>query len=281
MNHHLQDWEIWQYAARKSEKTVQERLRVVAQFGREIDCSPVSATPLQIVRWLASHRDDWSDSTTATYHSYLTAWFKWLQLTDRRLDNPMLKVGTPRYPDREPRPVSDTGLVRLLTSRMHHRTRVMCLLATVQGMRVGEIARVRAEDVDVSVPNIRIEGKRRKVRTLPLHPLVAEVVASMPERGFWFPANATRPGEHVLAKSVSQIVGDAMRRAGVTGTPHSLRHWFGTTLLDDGADLRTVQELMRHTSLATTQIYTKVPDARRRAALTGLDPFRAVRDAAA
>jgi integrase/recombinase XerD len=66
-----------------------------------------------------------------------------------------------------------------------------------------------------------------------------------------------------------------MRRAGVAGTPHSLRHWYASTLLDDGADLRTVQELLRHTSIQTTQVYTKVRDERRVSAVDRLDPFRA------
>ncbi|BDC71103.1 tyrosine-type recombinase/integrase [Prescottella equi] len=67
-----------------------------------------------------------------------------------------------------------------------------------------------------------------------------------------------------------------MRRAGLQRTAHRLRHWYGTTLLDDGADLRVVQELLRHASLSTTQIYTKVPDGRRRTAVKALDPWRAI-----
>jgi integrase/recombinase XerD len=66
-----------------------------------------------------------------------------------------------------------------------------------------------------------------------------------------------------------------MRRARVQGTPHSLRHWYASTLLDDGADLRTVQELLRHTSIQTTQVYTRVRDERRVSAVDRLDPFRA------
>jgi integrase/recombinase XerD len=280
-HHLLGDWEVWQYAARKSERTVSERIRVVRLFAREAECNPVTAAPIDIVRWISGHRDDWSDSTTATYHSYLSAWFKWLQLQDHRVDNPMVKVGTPKYPDREPRPVSDVNLVRLLVSRMHNRTRVMIMLATLAGMRVSEISRVRGEDLDLGAPSIRVVGKGRKTRTVPLHPLLVAIAATMPARGYWFPANNTRPGEHVRSKSVSQIVGNAMRRAGATGTPHSLRHWFGTTLLDDGADLRTVQELLRHASVATTQIYTKVPDKRRHDAIGRLDPYRSRRPEAA
>jgi Phage integrase family len=63
-------------------------------------------------------------------------------------------------------------------------------------------------------------------------------------RGWWFPANSTRPGDHVHAKSVSDIIGNAMRRAGIPGTPHSLRHWYGTNLVAAGADLRTAQTLL-------------------------------------
>jgi integrase/recombinase XerD len=65
-----------------------------------------------------------------------------------------------------------------------------------------------------------------------------------------------------------------MRRAGVPGTPHALRHWYATSLLDDGNDLRTVQELMRHKSIQSTQIYTKVSGRRQREAIDGLNLMR-------
>ncbi len=92
----------------------------------------------------------------------------------------------------------------------------------------------------------------------------------MPATGWWFPMRGY-PSEHVLSKSVSDIVGRTMRRAGVAGTPHSLRHWYATSLLDDGNDLRTVQELLRHKSIQSTQIYTRVSDSRQRDAITALN----------
>ncbi len=268
------EWEMWHVAARKSPRTTEERIRVITLFAAEAGCDPATAQSLHVMRWLQSHVADWSDSTAATYHSYLRTWFTWLLIQEHRVDNPMLKLGSPRYPDRVPRPVPDDGLVRLLTTRMHHRTRVMILLAALAGMRVSEVARVRGEDLDLSARLIYVTGKGKRRDALPLHPLLVDAARTMPRRGWWFPANSRRAGHHVRGKSVSDIIGQAMRRAGTPGTPHSLRHWYGTTLLDDGADVRVVQTLLRHRSLATTAIYTKVPDQTRHDAVGRLDPFR-------
>jgi integrase/recombinase XerD len=271
----LQEWMLWQNAARLSDTTISERVRVIAQFSVESPTGGALATPIDVVRWMAKHTE-WSASTAATYHSYLRAWFNWLSVMDYRADNPMIKIAAPRYPERVPRPVSDDDLIQMLTTPMHHRTRVMILLAALAGLRVSEIARVRGDDVDVKVPRMYVVGKGGKRAWLPLHQLLVDAALTMPQRGWWFPANKRRPGDHVLGKSVSDIIGQAMRRAAVRGTPHCLRHWYGTTLLDDGADLRVVQELLRHRSLATTQIYTKVRDERRHEAIGRLDPFRGV-----
>lgn len=269
----IDEWMLWQLAARRSSRTVDERVRVLNQFISETPGAPLHCGPIDIVRWMSRH-SEWGDSTAATYFSYLQSWHKWLCRMDYRADNPMVKLATPKRPERAPRPVADDGLIRLLTMRMHHRTRVMIMLAALAGFRVSEIAKVRGEDLDLQAPRIFVIGKGGKRAWVPLHPLLVDAADTMPQRGWWFPANSRRPGEHLHPKSVSDIIGQAMRRGGVAGTPHSLRHWYGTTLLSEGADLRTVQELLRHTSVSTTQVYTKVPDERRIAAIGRLDPFR-------
>ena len=270
----IDEWEVWQHAARLSDVTISERCRVIRLLAHELQRDPAALTPIQIVRWYASH-PEWSQATHCTYHSYLRAWYMWLQNQDYRLDNPMTKVGTPKAPDRVARPVADTELMRLLRTNMHHRTRVMILLAALAGLRVHEIAKIRGEDIDLERKLLHVLGKGGKAKTIPLHRILVTTAEQMPRRGWWFPANATRPGEHMHSKSVSQVIGQAMRRADITRTAHSLRHWYGTTLLDDGADLRVVQELLRHASIATTQIYTKVPDGRRIDAVSRLDLYRA------
>lgn len=269
------DWKLWQVAQRLSRRTINERLRVIRQLHEETGIQPIDIAAIDIVEWVAEHDGDWSDSTAATYSSYLASWFKWLQLVDRRVDNPMIKVGTPRVPEREPRPVADADVIKLLQTRMWTSTRRMILLALLAGLRVHEIAQIRGEDFDFNARLLWVKGKGRKVKSIPLHPILVEVASEMPGAGWWFPMRGFE-SEHMLSKSVSDVIGRTMRRAGIRGTPHALRHWYASTMLDNGVDIRVVQELLRHKSLATTQIYTKVPDGQRHQAIAGLDPWRAL-----
>lgn len=149
----------------------------------------------------------------------------------------------------------------------------MILLALLAGLRVHEIAKIRGEDFDLMAGLLWVRGKVRKLKSVPLHPRLVELASEMPAEGWWFPMRGA-PSEHVHAKSVSDVVGRTMRRAGVNGTPHALRHWFGSTLLDEDVDIRVVQELMRHKSIASTQVYTAVPTGRRREAVGRLDVLR-------
>ncbi len=272
----LDDWQIWQTAQRLSRRTITERIRVLRLLHTETGIQPVHVDAPTISAWTAAHADDWSDSTACAYNSYLRAWFRWLCLTDRRTDNPMVKIGTPRPPDREPRPVSDDDVARLLTTRMWKSTLRMILLALLAGLRVHEIARVRGEDIDLGSRLLWVKGKGRKLRSVPLHPILVELASEMPERGWWFPMHGCE-GEPQPSKSVSRAISEAMRRAGVRGTAHCLRHWYATTLLAGGADLLVVRDLLRHKSVATTQIYARCPDGAARSAIDGLDPWRATR----
>lgn len=274
----LADWLIWQRAQRLSTRTISERVRVVQLFYTQTGVQPAHAQAFDVVEWLASHTDDWTESTTAGYQSCLSAWFKWLIIVDRRTDNPMTKVAPVRVPERQPRPIADADVPKLLATRMWNTTRVQILLGLLAGLRVSEIAAVRGEHVDLAAKLLWVRGKGRKLKSVPLHPVLIEIASEMPERGWWFPQREN-PGEHVLGKSVSDVIGRTMRRAGVRGTPHSLRHWHATSLLDDGVDIRVVQELMRHKNIQSTVIYTRVTSTRQHQAVNGLHLNRGARQA--
>lgn len=246
-------------------RTVEERLRIVAQFASTMACDPVRASRDQVSAFMGEH--GWSAATRATYWSALRSWFGWLVHTGRRQDDPTTTLRGPKVPKWAPHPITTADLVRLLAQPLWHSTKAMILLAAYAGLRVHEVAKVRGEDIQGDV--LRVQGKGGRVDYLPLHPVLVALSREMPKSGWWFPSPAD-PRVHVDRASVSAVVSRAMRRAGIVGTAHSLRHWYGTELVRAGVDLRTTQTLLRHESLATTAIYTRIDDGQRRAGVARL-----------
>ena len=258
--------------AGRAERTVRDGLGTLRRLERHAGKSVEQLRTVDVSRFLA--RTELGSSSRTAYFSSIRAFFAWY--AENGGSDVTARLPRPKSPRSTPRPVSTERLRRLLGIPMHHRTQVMILLAALAGLRVHEIAKVHGRDVDVDARTLRVTGKGGRTDTVPLHPLLVAAALTMPERGWWFPANARRPGDHVHSKSVSDIIGNAMRRANVGGTPHSLRHWYGTNLVSTGADLRTAQTLLRHANLQTTAIYVQVADAKRVEAVDRLDPFGAM-----
>lgn len=212
-----------------------------------------------------------SPNTRYAYHWHLKTFSEWLVITRQREDSPMAALPRPKMRKRPPRPVPSDALPSILANVPNDRVRMMILLAALQGLRVHEIAKIHANDVDTHDGAIEVLGKGGKVALLPLHDEVRAAMLSeqIPSAGYWFPSNR-RAGQPIQAAAVSKAVGKVMAAAGVPGTPHALRHFFGTQLVRSGVNLRVVQELMRHTSIATTQGYIEVQGSEMRAALGGL-----------
>lgn len=270
----LGEWTKWQQAARRSPDTIANRAPVVQKFAEEISCDPVSACPDDVIRWFRAN-SQWSDSTAHAYWNALSAWFSWLERQGHLERNPLRVLDAPPRPKCTPRPVSDADLARMLATRMQRRTKVQILLAALAGLRAAEIAKLKGEDVDLPGRLIYVRGKGRGQveKTVPMHPILADIAASMPSTGYWFPGRGEK-NKPIHRHSVSHNIARVMSRAGVRGTPHALRHWFGTNALRACGDLRTVQSLMRHASVTSTQIYTEIADDRRSEVVDALDPFK-------
>lgn len=266
----LASWQTWMQAEGLADRTVNDWPAIVRRAAAATGADPTRFTQSALIGYLAGFTNP---NTKSTYHRGLAAWHAWLTATGRREDNPMTKP--PKVPRGTPHPISTAGLERLLSVRMHRRTRAMILLGAYQGFRCAEIAAVRGEALDLDVMRMRMVGKGGHEARPWIHPLVAEVAAEMPLRGWWFPAPGGQLRRHIAPHSVSCTISQAMVRAGVSGTAHSLRHWHATALLEAGADAVTVQRSMRHKSLATTQIYTGVSDDRLREAINRLPQPRA------
>lgn len=271
----LSEWATWMRAAGWTPKTVSGRLGVIRCASNATGSDPLAFEPGVVSEWLAGLSNA---NTRSTYFRGLVAWHGWLLEQGHRPDDPTRLLRRPRQPKGVPHPVSTAGLQRLLKHlETRPRHRAMVLLCAYQGLRVHEVAKIRGEDIDLDDNVLRVLGKGGKDAVLPLHPEVVGLAAVMPRRGWWF-GSSKHKGRPVAPTAVTTGVGNAMRAAGVQGSAHSLRHWYGTHLLRSGADIRVVQGLMRHASLATTEGYLEVADGAQLAAVLRLP---AARDATA
>lgn len=253
----LDAWRLRGLAAGLSERTITSRAYTIARLAHD-GHDPLSADMDVLIGWLADA--DISRSSKATYRAHLRSWFGWLNETGRRDDNPAAKLPTAKAPRGLPRPVAPADVAAILSACSDPRARqtsAYVILAAYAGMRVHEIAKVRGEDFLGG--EIAVTGKGGVRSTLPLVPVIARLADSMPRAGYWFPTDSATG--HVHRCSVSSAISRAMKRAGVSGTPHALRHFYCTQILRaTGGDLRKTQRLARHASPATTAVYTQVLD---------------------
>lgn len=218
--------------------------------------------PDVIAAWLSGYTG-WS---RLTYHSHLSSVYAWLVESGQLVLNPMASIRKPPTPRPRPRPLTDLDLRRAFEAA-DPRTEAFLALGFYAGLRAFEIAKFHGRDIDEHGVTVLGKGGRRAV--LPTHPALWEIAETFPRGGYWFPSPAAHR-EHILADTVTTRVGALFSSLGLAGATHRARHSYGTSLLRGGANLRVVQELMRHSSLATTAAYLGVDEDERRAAIRGL-----------
>ncbi|HSL17798.1 MAG TPA: tyrosine recombinase [Methylomirabilota bacterium] len=187
--------------------------------------------------------------------------------------NPAVAVPLPRQPRPQPEVVDRYDVEELLeafpATPAGRRDRAMMELLYGAGLRVGELVGLDLDDLSLSERMLRVRGKGRKERLVPFGRAAANAVrAYLPDRAVWRRAGAAagdplfvnQRGGRLSDRSVRRALTAAVERTADLHRlhPHALRHAFATHLLEAGMDLRAIQELLGHSSLATTQIYTGV-----------------------
>ena len=263
-------WRQWQ-ATTCSPNTINQRADVLERVvehasdaaGRWIDPRDLDAEDL--AAYLAQAH--FGAATRATYFRALKSWFGWLHRTGRISVDPMLELGTPRQPEGVPRGLTDAE-VRAVFEDVNLVLYAMMSLALFAGLRAHEIARFHGRQVRDGY--LVVTGKGGKDAVLPLDPALAELAGHFPRDGYWFPSPWPHR-EHVRAEYVTVVVGQRFREVGIeTGSAHRLRHTYGTAVQRATGDIRVTQRMLRHSSVATTMIYTSVSDDQMAAALRGL-----------
>lgn len=227
--------------------------------------------------WLHSH--EFAPATLARHLASLRVFFRYLQLESVMSDNPAELLGSQKLWERVPQVLSIEQVNEFLTSptdddRYWRRDRALLEILYATGCRVSEISKLKLQDVHINEAFCLCRGKGDKERLVPLgeraiatfqhwleeeRPEMAARRPEEPEEAF-----LSYRGRPLARERIWELVKRYAARAGIPSavSPHTLRHSFATHMLAGGADLRHVQEMLGHASIATTQIYTHVDMAR-------------------
>lgn len=232
-----------------------------------------------------------SPSTIARRSAAARTFLRWAKQTGRITNDPSVRLGSPRKGRHLPGVLKQDEAAELMQiaavaadddDPVHLRNRAILELLYASGMRVGELTGVDVDDLDLPGQVARVLGKGAKERTVPFGAPAAEALRTWLTHGRPTLVTAEsgpalflgRRGRRVDPRQVRSVVHDLLAHVPEAADlgPHGLRHSAATHLLEGGADLRTVQELLGHASLATTQIYTHVSVDRLRSAYRQAHP---------
>lgn len=233
---------------------------------------------LTIREWMASLHDDHKKTSVARKLASLRTFFQFLVREGVVDVNPAKLVATPKIERKLPNHLSMEDAVRFIetpdtNTDLGRRDRAIIEFLYATGIRVGELVSIDLKDIDFRERLVRVTGKRRKQRILPFHEhalqaLMHYLAETRPAFLNSCPpstrdANAVflnYQGTRLTTRSVGRMIDKYIKQCADIHniSPHSLRHSFATHLLDQGASLRDIQELLGHALLSTTQIYTQV-----------------------
>jgi len=260
-------------------KSYREDLLQLAEFLRSAGCrAPGDATSVTLRRFAAGlHAAGYASATIARKLASMRSFFAFGRREGWVTSNPAAPIRSPRRSRTLPKVLTGDEIARLLLAPQPAaagglRDRAILELMYSAGVRVRELVDLDDADLDLEDGTIRVRGKGRRERLgiVGSHARAAlrAWLASRPRRQ---PATASRRplftnrfGGRLSVRGVARLLDKHLAAVGLSGraSPHTLRHSFATHLLDGGADIRSVQELLGHKSLVTTQIYTHVTTSR-------------------
>jgi integrase/recombinase XerC len=233
----------------------------------------VSKVDVHVARaFLASLVKDRKKSSVARKLAALKSFFRYLVVVGRLQSDPLLLIQTPKQDKPLPGFLSVDDIFQLLLGikvkdALDIRDRAILEFFYSTGVRVSELVGINWADIDFQLGIVRVVGKGSKERIVPFGKAAQEALEdyAAAQRGKWnYPCKGAAPvflnnrGGRITTRSVARIVEKRLREAGIAVKlgPHGLRHTFATHLLNGGADLRVIQEMLGHASLSTTQRYT-------------------------
>lgn len=242
------------------------------------DIDIIDIDRLTIREWMASLHNDHKKTSIARKLASLRTFFQFLVREGVVETNPAKLVATPKIERKLPNHLSMEDAVRFIetpdtNTDLGRRDRAIIEFLYATGIRVGELVNANLKDIDFRERLVRVTGKRKKQRIVPFHEHALQALMHyLAETRPAFLNNAplarrdtqavflNYQGTRITTRSVGRMIDKYIKQCADIHdiSPHSLRHSFATHLLDQGANLRDIQELLGHALLSTTQIYTQV-----------------------
>lgn len=252
----------------------------VPESGKVSITDIIGEAKAETIRSFLGHlgEQNYSAATMARKIATLRSFYKWADRQGVVMGNPMTMIRTPRQAKRLPKAITIEQIERLLAAPgdadvLGRRDRAMLETLYSTGIRVSELVGLQVTDLDLTGEALKVRGKGNKERIVPLgsHAIAAvrryldmltqDVKFASRDSG---PLFVNKHGGRLSSRSVRRKLDKYLKQVGLDPSisPHTLRHSFATHLLDNGADLRSVQELLGHQSLSTTQVYTHLTTQR-------------------
>lgn len=212
-------------------------------------------TPMSITREIAS----------------IKGFFKWLSLNEYIKHNPALSIEQPKLPKKLPKVLSINEITELLDENMSVINKAILELLYAAGLRVSELSNIQINNVDLNSKYVRCIGKGSKERIIPIGNKACRAIKKyLKEREYIVKKYNLKTkylfikdnGKKLTRQDVYIFINSIGKNINKDISPHTIRHSFATHLLENGADLRIVQELLGHSDVSTTQLYTHISKKR-------------------
>ena len=239
-------------------------------FCNDIDISKIQRTQINsYVRNL--HEKKYSPNSIMRKIASLRGFFKWACANEKTKSNPTLTLEQPKIPQKLPKVMTAEEINSILNQDLSKLHRVIIELLYGCGLRVSELINLKINDFDLNGKYLECTGKGSKDRIVPLGKKAISAIKNyLPEREYNLQKYnlqskqllINEKGKQVTRQEVYTFIHEQGKKLHKAISPHTLRHTFATHLLENGADLRVVQELLGHSDVSTTQLYTHISKKR-------------------
>ena len=255
-----------------SENTIESYKRDLSKINLYLKKDFTKLKKIDIQKYIQNLSKNESSNTISRTISTLKSFYKFLEINKYTNTNPLTTIINPKLTRKLPKVLSEEEIDKLLEINLNndfdYRNKAMLELMYSSGLRVSELINLMVNDIDLDNSVVRIFGKGSKERIIPLNDYAIDALKEyilyhrpklfkQKENNYLFLNNhgkqMTRQGFFKILKNIAKE-----KQIKTEFSPHTLRHSFATHLLKHGADLRSIQELLGHSDISTTQIYTHI-----------------------